>query len=237
MESPSREVTDRESIHAAGAPAMQRSAELRAAGGGEDAPMQPGAVDAERELLARLRAGDDKAFEHLVRSHSPRLLAVARRLCQSAADADDALQEAFLAAFRAIDRFDGRSTVGTWLHRIVVNAALARSRRIRTESSSSIEALLPHFEGGRHARSPSPWRPVDPDRVIDVELRDAVREAIQRLPDDFRTVIVLKDVEGMSSAEIATALGISDHLVRQRVHRGRQALIRLLTPVLQEDMR
>jgi RNA polymerase sigma-70 factor (ECF subfamily) len=197
------------------------------------APPSPIAAG-EAELLARLRAGDDAAFTLLVVTNTPRLLAVARRVSRNEADAEDAVQEAFASAFKAIHTFDGRSALSTWLHRIVVNAALSRARKAGTRRESSIEDLLPRFEGGRHESRPSPWRDVTPDGGIDVETKEAVRAAIAELPEEFRAVIVLKDIEGLQSAEIAAALGISDALVRQRVHRGRQALIKLLTPTLKE---
>lgn len=197
-------------------------------------PESGSGVAAERELVERLRSGDQVAFESLVRTHAPRLFAVARRVSRSQSDAEDAVQETFLAAFRSIDRFDGRSTLGTWLHRIVVNAALARARRAVARRESPIEDLLPRFEAGRHECSPRPWRIVASEAGIDSDTREALLAALAALPDDFRTAVVLKDVEGMESAEIAAALGISDALVRQRVHRGRQALIGLLTPALRE---
>lgn len=186
------------------------------------------------DLLARLRAGDDPAFEELVRTLSPQLLAVARTVTRSEADAEDVVQDAFISAFKAVHAFDGRSTLRTWLHRIVVNAALSRNRKSSSRRESSINALLPTFQSGRHAESPSPWRAVTPGRALGVEQARAVHAALDSLPEEFRAVLVLKDVVGMQSSTIAEALGISDALVRQRVHRGRQALMKLLAPVMQE---
>lgn len=186
------------------------------------------------DLLARLRAGDDPAFEELVRTLSPQLLAVARTVTRSEADAEDVVQDAFISAFKAVHAFDGRSTLRTWLHRIVVNAALSRNRKSSSRRESSIDALLPTFQSGRHAESPSPWRAVTPGRALGVEQARAVHAALDSLPEEFRAVLVLKDVVGMQSSAIAEALGISDALVRQRVHRGRQALMKLLAPVMQE---
>ncbi len=189
----------------------------------------------EAELLARLRSGEDAAYEVLVRAYAPGLLAVARRISRSEADAEDAVQEAFVSAFRAIERFDGRSALGTWLHRIVVNSAITVARRARRGRASSLEGLLPRFQNGRHVERPEAWRLVTPGHAGGVQGADAVRAALADLPDEFREVLVLRDVEGMRSVEIAEALGISDALVRQRVHRGRQALMKLMAPAMKES--
>lgn len=189
----------------------------------------------EAELLARLRAGDDAAFEFLVRTYTPRLLAVARRVSASESDAEDNVQEAFISAFQALANFDGRSSLATWLHRIVVNKAMTRARKAHTRREQSLEGLLPTFKDGRHAESPEPWKTVTTEGKPSVQVVEAVHAALAALPEEFRAVLVLKDVEGMQSAEIALALGISDALVRQRIHRGRQAMIKLMTPAMQES--
>jgi RNA polymerase sigma-70 factor (ECF subfamily) len=188
----------------------------------------------EAALLARLRAQDDSAFELLVRTHTPKLLAVARRISRNEPDAEDVVQEAYLSAFRAIDSFDGRSSLGTWLHRIVVNAALSRARKASMRALPSIDELLPRFDGGNHERSPSPWRTVTPGDDSHSEVKQAVHTAIEKLPEEFRVVMILKDIVGLESTEIAQALDISNALVRQRVHRARQAMLTLLSPALQE---
>ena len=112
-------------------------------------------ADPEVDLVARLRAGDDDAFETLVRRHGGRMLAVARRYLGEE-DARDAVQEAFLSAFKAIDRFDGRARLGTWLHRIVVNSALMRLRRPSMQREESLEPLLPRFLEDGHRADPGP---------------------------------------------------------------------------------
>jgi RNA polymerase sigma-70 factor (ECF subfamily) len=212
-------------------------AEGDGADGRRAAPRSVPIADEEASLLARLRAGDDRAYEQLVRSNTPRLLAVARRITPSETDAEDAVQEAFLQAFRSIGGFDGRSALSTWLHRIVVNVALSRLRRAGSRRERPLDELLPEFAGGRHAASPRPWRALPHDGGTDTELRDAVRRAIADLPEEFRAVLLLKDVGGMQSAEIAASLGISDALVRQRVHRARLALMKSLAPTLEEERR
>ncbi|MEZ6234274.1 MAG: sigma-70 family RNA polymerase sigma factor [Phycisphaerales bacterium] len=207
-----------------------------AAGGTRPFGDAPGAAD-EADLVRRLKAGEDAAFEELVRTLTPRLLAVARRATRTEADAEDAVQEAFLSAFRAIGSFDGRSTLSTWLHRIVVNAALMKARKASTRRETSIEALLPTFEGGHHTASPREWtnEGVTEQGGVGIERKLALWEAIARLPEEFRDVVLMRDVEQMESKAVAAALGISDALVRQRLHRARQALVKMLEPVMAGD--
>lgn len=186
-------------------------------------------------LVERLRAGEDAAFEQLVREHTGHLLAVARRIARTEADAEDAVQDAFLAAFKSIGSFDGRAGLGTWLHRITVNAALMRLRRQKSRPETSIDALLPMFRDGMHADHPGGWPRVTPDAPHRIEQHEALWRAVDQLPDDFRTVLLLRDVEGLDSKAVAASLEISDSLVRQRLHRARLALVKLLQPTMEGD--
>jgi RNA polymerase sigma-70 factor (ECF subfamily) len=130
----------------------------------DDRPTPPGPPEAEGALLARLKAGDDAAYDELVRAYGGRLLAVARRFLRSEDDARDAVQDAFLSAFRSIERFEGNARISTWLHRIVVNASLMKLRTRRRKPEQSIEELLPGFVEDGHMEAPaSPWRPVELD--------------------------------------------------------------------------
>jgi RNA polymerase sigma-70 factor (ECF subfamily) len=191
------------------------------------APSAP--ADPEADLLARLRAGDDDAYRQLVREQTPALLRVTGRLLRSDDEARDAVQDAFVAAFRALPRFRGESRLGTWLYRIAINAALARLRSRTSVDEVSLDALLPRFLEDGHAAEPSlPW-PADagPERR---EVRERVRAAIDQLPDSYRTVILLRDIEELTTDEAAQALGISSGAVKVRLHRARQALRTLLDP-------
>lgn len=193
--------------------------------------MSTAAVD-EADLLARLREGDDSAFELLVRTYSGRLLAVTRRILGSEEDARDALQEAFISAFRGIGRFQGDARLSTWLHRIAVNTALMKLRSRRRHPEESIEPLLPVYaEDGHHAERFTAWaEPVDV-AMQRAETRDTVRRVIDRLPESYRTVLVLRDIEGLDTGETARMLGVSINAVKIRLHRARQALRTLLDPL------
>ena len=192
----------------------------------------------EQVLLQGLRDHRPEAFESLVRAYTPRLLAVARRMLGSDEDARDVVQDGFLNAFRAIDRFEGHAKLSTWLHRIVVNAALMKLRTRRRKPEESLEPLLPAFrENGHHADKFSAWDEAADDLAEREETRQVVREAILSLPETYREVLVLRDIEEMSTDETARALGITPNAVKIRLHRARLALRTLLDPHLRREPR
>jgi RNA polymerase sigma-70 factor, ECF subfamily len=191
------------------------------------------ALSLDAALLARLRTGDDAAYAEWVRANSGRMLAVARRMLRNEDEAEDAVQEAFTQAYRALPRFEGHALLSTWLHRIVVNACLIRLRRRRRHGELSLEDLLPRFsEDGHRLDVADPW-PSDPLAELEAkDVRTAVRAAIDRLPERHRCVLLLRDIEGRSGEETAECLGIRPDAVKMRLHRARQALRGLLDPQL-----
>jgi RNA polymerase sigma-70 factor (ECF subfamily) len=192
----------------------------------------------EQSLVARLRAGEDAAFAELLRAHGGRLLAVARRMLRSEEDARDALQDAFLQAFRGIDRFEGGARLSTWLHRIVINTCLMKLRSRARKPEESIEALLPRFYADGHRVDPGPpWRTEAPDPAESRELRALVRESIDALPEIYRSVLLLRDIEELSTEETAQLLDIKVDTVKVRLHRARQALRSLIAPRFTEEPR
>ncbi len=160
---------------------------------------------------------------------------MARRFLKSEDDAQDALQDAFIQAFRALPRFEGHCQLGTWLHRIVVNCSLMKLRSQRARPEESIEPLLPRFqEDGHQAHPAADWE--EPSTLLErQDLRQRVRQSIDRLPEGHRTVLLLRDIEELDTAETAAALGISENAVKVRLHRARQALRELLDPVMRRD--
>jgi RNA polymerase sigma-70 factor (ECF subfamily) len=185
-------------------------------------------------LIAGLQSGDSGAFETLLRDYGPRLLRLARRFLANDEDARDALQDAFVNVYRSIDKFEAGAALSTWLHRIVVNSALMKLRTKRRHPEEDIEDYLPRFAEDGHQLIPSiPWTE-NADTVLErEELRTAVRDAINKLPDAYRIVLQLRDIEEKSTAETAQILGVSTNVVKIRLHRARQALRTLLD----EDMR
>lgn len=180
-------------------------------------------------LVRRLRAKDNTAFEALLRREMARLLSVARRFLKNEEDARDAVQDAFIAAFRSIDGFQSGSKLSTWLHRIVVNACLMKLRTRRRHPEEEIDALLPRFqEDGHQVRDSVDWSLTAEDLVEREETRALVRRSIDQLPDTYRVVLLMRDIEEMSTEETARALGITTAAVKVRLHRARQALRTLL---------
>ena len=183
----------------------------------------------EDALLAELRSGNDAAYERFVRATTPRLLAVARRILGSEDDAQDALQDAYTSAFRALDRFEGKARLSTWLHRIVVNRALMRLRTRKRHPEESIDRLLPPYsEDGHQAHEPVEWSDGVDVALERREVREYVRAQIDRLPEGYRTVLLLRDIEEISTHETAEVLGITENAVKIRLHRARLALRALL---------
>lgn len=196
-------------------------------------PPHPSAPGPEAPLLERLRAGEEAACEALVRDHTARLLAVARRYVRNEEDARDAVQEAFIAAFRAIGRFEGGSSLSTWLHRIAINCCLMKLRSGRRHPETSIEELLPRFdESGHRLSADEAWPESVETALARRQTRDQVRAAIARLPERHRAVILLRDIEEMSTEEAARLLQLTPNAVKIRLHRARQALRTVLAQSL-----
>lgn len=190
----------------------------------------------ESVLLHRLRAGDETAYSQFVRQYGDRMMSVSYRFLHCEADCADAVQDAFISAFRSLDRFEEGSSLGTWLHRIVVNACLMKLRSRASRRTASLEELLPVFDAtGHHVRPIQPWGEQAHTRLQREETRTQVRECIGQLPDPYRTVLLLRDIEEMDTEETAQMLGISPGAVKTRLHRARQALRTLLEPVVLND--
>ena len=187
--------------------------------------------DADAVLIAGLKAGDGKAFEDLLALHGGRMLAVARRYMGNEQDAQDALQDAMLCVFRKAHKFEERSRLSTWLHRVVVNACLMKLRSQKSRLESDIDPLLPTYDdNGHHQTRVTPW---DTGPAADVEQSDTrrhVRECIEQLPVIHRTVLLLRAIEQLDTEEVAKLLGCSTDCVKTRLHRARQALRTLLDP-------
>jgi len=179
--------------------------------------------------LPALRAGDAAAFERLVQRHAARLLVITRRYLGDEHEAQDALQDAFIAAFRGLPKFEGIARLATWLHRIAVNAALMRLRTRRRRHEVAIESLLPSFDTtGHRIVAREAWSEPADALLERADTRDTVRRLIDRLPDDYRIVLLLRDIEELDTAETASMLGISPGAAKVRLHRARQALRQLL---------
>jgi RNA polymerase sigma-70 factor, ECF subfamily len=197
-------------------------------------PAPAAGIDEDALLVARLQAGEPDAYETLVRLHGGRLLSVARRFLPNNEDAQDAVQDAFIKAFKAIGTFEERAQLHTWLHRILVNTALMKIRSRRRRPEESIDDLLPTFQADGHQVTESyEWS----DAVLErKETATFVRQAIAQLPDQYRVVLMLRDIEERDTSETAAALGTTPTVVKVRLHRARQALRTLLDREFQHVM-
>lgn len=180
----------------------------------------------EEELLKGLRAGDPAAYRQMVEVHSANVYNVALKLLGDEQEAEDVLQETFLSAFEAIDRFEGRSKLSTWLYRIAYNASLMRLRKRGRMTTFSLDQPSDAEEqaGERVSRHLVDWSTVPDDQLLTAEARQEMDRAIAELPETLRATFVLRDIQGLSGAETAEILGITVQAVKNRLHRARLRL-------------
>jgi RNA polymerase sigma-70 factor (ECF subfamily) len=177
----------------------------------------------EAELCRRISRGDQKAFEHLMRVHNRKLFRVARAILRDDAEAEDAMQEAYLQAYRSVAGFRGEAKLSTWLVRLVANEALARRRK--HERRSNIVPIAGSSEDFDIASDPSMTSYAGPDGQAErQEIRRVLEQKIDQLPDGYRAVFVLRALEELSVEETATALGLHEATVRSRFFRARSQL-------------
>lgn len=186
----------------------------------------PVAEPNDEALAARAAVGDDSAFEQIVRRYQARLFRLACRLT-SDTDAPDVLQETFLQVYRHLPSFRGESQFGTWLYRIATNTALMHRRTATRRPAESLDRFLPRFDAaGKHVATPDELQVASrADELLDRQfLAEKARDGIARLPELYREAFVLRDLEEMSTADVARVLGVEPATVRQRVHRARLML-------------
>ena len=179
--------------------------------------------DRDSALVAALRRRDPTAADRLLTTYGDRACRLATRITGNAEDAEEAVQDAFWSVIRKIDTFRGDSAFGSWVYRIVANAAYQRLRTRRNRSADvPLDDVLPVFDQqGRHAGPVPDWSMSVDDPARQTELRMVLGAAIEELPPDYRTVVLLRDVEGLSHQEISAALGLTIFNVKTRVHRAR----------------
>lgn len=187
-------------------------------------------ADRDGDLLDALRSREPMAAERLVDRYGERAYRLARRITGNGSDADEVVQDAFWTVVRKIDSFRGESAFGSWLYRVIANAAYQKIRsRSNRRHDVSLDEVLPLFDGsGHHAAAVADWSSRVDDPGVQTELRISLGAAIEALPDTYRAVLMLRDVEGRSCAEIADALGLKVCAVKTRVHRARLFLRRRL---------
>jgi RNA polymerase sigma-70 factor (ECF subfamily) len=179
----------------------------------------------DEELVVRVLEGEHRSFEHLMRRNNRRIYRAARSIVRDDREAEDVMQDAYVRAFEHLADFDRRARFATWLTRIAINEALARIRRGRRHES--LDSL------SEEQAMPRTTQPTPEQSASDGEMRGVLERAIDALPDDFRTVFLLRAVEEMSGVETAACLGIPEDTVRTRLHRARNRLQELLLAELE----
>lgn len=172
----------------------------------------------EEKLINRAAKGDASAFNELLGLHEKRMYAVCLRMCTNQEDAQDCLQEAMLRIYRSIAGFKGQSSFATWVYRVTMNTCLDELRKKKNKQTTSLDSLLD-----------TGWLPSDdydtPERhAIESEQNRAIRSAIAELPEDMRSAVVLRDIQGFSYDEISVMLGINVGTIKSRISRGREKL-------------
>ena len=168
-------------------------------------------------------------FEAIVREHGCRMLAVAKRILRNEEDAREAVQDAFVSVFKGIGGFAGGARISTWVHRVAINAALMKLRAKHAVHEKPIDDLLPRFDdAGHELESHAPWSESAEELVSKEETRVLVRHLIDELPDTYRVALMLRDIEELSTEEVAKQLEVTPNAVKIRIHRARQALRTLL---------
>lgn len=188
-------------------------------------PVACAGVSDEGDLVVRLREGDEAAFASLVAMYQARLLRLAGTIVGSRSVAEEVVQDTWLAVVRGVERFEGRSSLKTWLFHILLNRARTTAGREHRSTPLPKGDLDDRFDAnGAWATPPVPWSDQVDDRLVATRLVDRVREILPTLPEAQRQVVVLRDVEGLSGAEVSELLGLSDGNQRVLLHRARSRI-------------
>jgi RNA polymerase sigma-70 factor (ECF subfamily) len=193
-------------------------------------PGGPSSPSSDELLVARARSKDEAAFEELVARYENKLYRLAMRFVRNETDAQEILQEAFLAAWRHLPTFEGRAQFGSWMYRVTVNAALMLLRSRNRHPEVTVEDVEPTAlneavaDSGQTTRGSSDWSQQADEQIQSKELRQHIQTAVDSLPDGLRTVFLLRDVEELSTEDTAEILGLTVPAVKTRLHRARLIL-------------
>ena len=193
-------------------------------------------LNEETELINGLKNSDQTSYKKLVETYWTELNFLANRLLADEAAANDCVQEAFIKAVTKISTFEARGTFKAWLHQIVVNEALIELRKKSARKEESLDELMLDFDETGHYLQSYQGHPVNLDTLQEsIEVKRHLKQSIDKLPDNFRIILILRDYEGFSTKEVAEKLEMSEQNVKVRLHRARLALRNLLKPVIREQ--
>ncbi len=187
-------------------------------------------------FLQKLRRGDPVAFSQFVEENQHKVYTLALKMLNDPQEAEDVLQETFLSAYKALPNFEGRSSLSTWVYRIASNASLMRLRK-KQPNTVSVDEPLTLDAGDSVPRQFVDWSGAPEDKLLNSESRQVMDEAVAELPESLRLVFILRDIEGLSTAETGEVLGLSEGAVKTRLHRARLRLRERLSAYFAERPR
>jgi RNA polymerase sigma-70 factor (ECF subfamily) len=179
------------------------------------------------ELINSFTAGCMASFEELIKRYETKVHNLAMRLTRNAEDAEEVLQDVFVTVYRKIEGFEGKAKFSSWLYRITVNAAFMKLRKRKQDQSVSLDDMQPHLQSKALAQKNS-FAMLSDTLAVNNEIREALESAINKLPDDYRAVFILRDIDGLSNKEVGEILDLSIPAVKSRLHRSRLMLRRRL---------
>lgn len=184
----------------------------------------------DEQLIERFTSGCMLSFEQIIKRYETKVHNLAMRLTRNPEDAEEVLQDVFVTVYRKIEGFQGKSKFSSWLYRITVNAAFMKLRKKKQDRNVSLEDMVPHARD-RAIGNQSSHSSFCDSRAVNTELRDALETAIKKLPDEYRAVFILRDIDGLSNKEVSDILDLSIPAVKSRLHRSRLMLRRRLKKV------
>lgn len=184
------------------------------------------------QLVEEFKKGDQKSFEELLQRYAAKAFSLASRLTKNQEDAEEVLQDVFVTVFRKIDGFQGKSSFSSWLYRITVNASFMKLRKRKQDQSVAIEDMPPQIQ--KSLAVPRNLHQEADAVTMRHQVTEVLEDAIGRLPDDYRPVFILRDIDGMTSREVSKILNLTVPAVKSRLHRSRMMLRRRLSRFFKE---
>ncbi len=178
----------------------------------------------EKELIGRMQAGDSTAVTDLSSTYGPRIHQLAFRYLKNWEDAEEVTQDVLMKVHRKIDAFRGDAALSSWIYRITFNTAMSRLRTSRYSRPMEVQAPDQSADSERMVAEPADWTSLADDRILRGEMRDRLIEGLRQLPEVYRTPVILRDIQGLSTEEASAVLRVKPQTLKSRLHRGRLIL-------------